>query len=447
MFGFISNWISRLAGTLIQLVQVPVLLHFWGKLLFGDWLLVSAIPVYLSFSNVGFGSVASNEMTMMMGREDQEGALSVFQSCWWLIAGICSAVTLVFAAVVYFAPIAHWLKLQQMSETDAKWVIFCLGASVTLGQLEQLLGAAYTCVGRYPYGTFLKSMMTLVAFALMLIPVVMGRGAAAAAFALSVANAAGTVAFCFLLRRDIPWLRFGWHYASWREIRRLTGPAFAFMGFPIGNSLNLQGTLLAVGHVLGSGDVVIFSTARTVSRVALQMVQLVNNTFWPELSSSFGAGNLQLVRALHRRSCQLALAFALAMILFMLTIGPWFLTHWTLHNVPPSPRLLFLLLLSVFFYSLWSTSSTLLMAINQHRRLSINYVFATGVTIVATVIMAKFFGLLGAAASLILSEVIMDLYVVPASLRISEDSWSGFLRAMLHVPDELRPRALVARFR
>ena len=334
-----------------------------------------------------------------------------------------------------------------MSETDAKWVIFCLGVAVTLGQLEQLLGAAYTCVGKYPYGTFLKSMMTLIAFAIMLIPVVLGRGVAAAALALSIANAAGTIVFCFLVRRDIPWLRFGSQYASWSEIRRLTGPAFAFMGFPIGNALNLQGTLLAVGHVLGPGDVVIFSTARTVSRVALQMVQLVNNTFWPELSSSFGSGNLSLVRALHRRSCQLALGISLVIIVFMLTVGPWFLTHWTLHNVPPSPKLLFLLLVSVFFYSLWSTSSTLLMAINQHRRLSLNYVLATGVTIIATVLLAKRFGLLGAAASLILSECIMDLYVLPASLRISDDTWGGFLRAMLHTPDALRPRQLLARLR
>lgn len=446
-FGFLSNWVSRLAGSLIQLIQVPVFLHFWGKLLYGDWLLVSAIPVYLSFSNVGFGSVASNEMTMRMGREDQRGALGVFQSCWWLIAAICSAVTLLFAVVVYLAPVAHWLKLQQMSEGDAKWVIFCLGTAVTFGQLEQLLGAAYTCVGKYPYGTFLKSVMTIVSFAVMLAPVALGYGAVATAAALSVANGIGTVVFWFLVRRDLPWLRFGWEYASVAEIKRLTGPAFAFMGFPIGNSLNLQGTLLAVGHVLGSGDVVIFATARTVSRVALQMVQLVNNTFWPELSSSFGAGNMALVRSLHRRSCQLALGIAFALILFMSTVGPWFLTHWTLHNVPPSPRLLFLLLVSVFFYSLWSTSSTLLMAINQHRRLSLNYLAATGITIAATVLMARFFGLLGAAASLILSELIMDVYVLPASLRISEDTWGGFLRAMLHIPETLRPRALLARLR
>ena len=40
---------------------------------------------------------------------------------------------------------------------------------------------------------------------------------------------------------------------------------------------------MAVGYALGPTAVVIFSTARTVSRVALQMVQMVNNTFEPEI--------------------------------------------------------------------------------------------------------------------------------------------------------------------
>lgn len=447
ILGFVSNWVSRLAGSIIQLIQVPVFLHYWPTALYGDWLIVNAIPSYLSFSNIGFGSVAGNEMTMLMGREDQGGALRVFQSCWWLIVMICSVVTFAFAAAVYVLPVAEWLHLSVMTQADAKWVIFVLGIGVLFGQLEQLMQSAYTCVGRYPYGTFLKSMTTLAAFLGMLVPVVMGRGVRSAAVTFTLINAVGTAVLCVSVRRDVPWIRFGWQHARMAEIKRLTGPAVAFMGFPIGNALNLQGTLLAVGHVLGSVDVVVFGTARTVSRFALQMVQMVNSTFWPELSSSFGAGNLPLVRALHRRSCQMAIAIAVVLIATMMTIGPWFLTHWTSHKVPPSPRLLFLLLLSVLFYSLWSTSSTLMSAINQHRRLSMYYLLATSLTIVMTVVLAKYHGLLGAAASLVLSEVIMDVYVLPASLRISEDSWAGFGRSLLHIPQALRPRVLLARLR
>ncbi len=445
--GLFSNWISRMAGTVIQLVQVPVFLHFWPMALYGDWLVVNAIPSYLSFSNIGFGSVAANEMTMMMGRKDREGALRVFQSCWWLIVLLCGVATLLFAGLLYALPVARWLNLNLITQTDAKWVIFLLGLAVLFGQLEQLLQSAYTCVGRYSFGSLLKSILTLIAFAATLVPVALGHGVRATALVYAAANAAGTAVLCYRVRKDVPWVHYGWQHARLAEIRRLAGPAVAFMGFPIGNALNLQGTLLAVGHVLGSTDVVIFGTARTVSRVALQMVQMVNSTFWPELSGAFGAGDMPLVRALHRRACQMALGIALVLLTAMMTVGPWFLTHWTRHKVPPSPRLLFVLMVSVFFYSLWSTSSTLLAAINRHHRLSVYYLVATSVTIATTVLAARFYGLLGAAGSLVLSEIIMDSYVLPASLRLSGDTWAGFFQAMAHVPHALRPGALLLRLR
>jgi O-antigen/teichoic acid export membrane protein len=447
VLGFISNWIGRLAGTIIQLVQVPVFLHFWSKTLYGEWLIIIAIPSYLTFSSIGFGSVAGNEMTMLMARGEQDAALRVFQSCWWFIVGICSIVVIALGAAVYFLPLAHWLQLRLITPDDARWVIFYLGCATLFGQLEQLVQSAYTCIGRYPYGTFIKSCLSLTAFAVMMIPVFLGHGARATALAFAIANAVGTVVLCIMARRDIPWLRYGWTHARFSEIRGLAGPAIAFMGFPIGNALNLQGTLLAVGYALGPDDVVNFGTARMVSRVALQMVQMVNSTFWPELSSSYGARNFELVRTLHRRACQVALVIAVVLILAMMTIGPWFLTHWTAHKVPPSPRLLFLLLLSVLFYSLWSTSSTLIAAINQHRKLAAYYIVATAATLIVTYFMARRYGLLGAAGSLILSELIMDVYVLPTSLRLSHDTWGGFLGSLWHIPETLRPRAILARLR
>jgi hypothetical protein len=102
-------------------------------------MIVTAVPSYLNISNFGFGNVAGNEMTMMSARGDREGALRVFQSCWWLITIICSACILVLGAVLYLFPAAHYLRLHAIGETDTKWIIFYLGCSVLLGQLEALL--------------------------------------------------------------------------------------------------------------------------------------------------------------------------------------------------------------------------------------------------------------------------------------------------------------------
>jgi len=43
--------------------------------------------------------------------------------------------------------------------------------------------------------------------------------------------------------------------------------------------------------------------------------------------------------------------------------------------------------------------------------------------------------------------LIMDAYVLPASLKIAHDTWGGFLGAMLHYPQSLRPAALRSRLR
>src|SRR5579884_2325365 len=164
ILGFLSNWVSKLANAIIQLVQVPIFFRHWSTSVYGNWLILSGIPSYLAISSIGFGNVASNEMTMLNSAGDRDGALRVFQSCWWLIALICVAVGLLLVPVLLFLPIGSLLNVRAISDTDTKWIIFYLGVSTLLGQLEQLMGAAYTCVARYPYGSFLKSLITLAAF-------------------------------------------------------------------------------------------------------------------------------------------------------------------------------------------------------------------------------------------------------------------------------------------
>jgi O-antigen/teichoic acid export membrane protein len=386
-------------------------------------------------------------MTMMVARNDRDGALRVFQSCWWLIILICATTVVLFSGALYYLPAARLLKLSHISEYDTKWIIFYLGLSVLFGQIEQLLQSAYRSIGRYPYGTFLKNMFSLFAFGCMITSVALGGGPRVTALVFASVNVAITLFFCILVRRDIPWIEYGWQHASFGEIRKLARPAIAFMGFPLGNALSLQGSLLAVGYALGPTEVVVFSTARTVSRVALQMVQMINTTFEPEMSIAFGARNYDLTRTLLRRACQLALLVAFALVIIMMTFGPWFLHRWTGGHVPANRALLSILLLVVIFYALWSTSATLMTSTNQHQRLATYYIIGTSLSCVLCYIFARVWGLYGAAASLLISEAVMNLYVVPACLRIAHDTMPAFLASLLHYPHSLRPAILLARIR
>jgi O-antigen/teichoic acid export membrane protein len=446
-WSFLSNIVSRFSQTAITFIQVPVFLHFWSVPLYGEWLVLNSIPNYLAFSNSGFGTVAGNDMTMLVAGGDRERALQVFQSCWWLILTICTTITLLLCGTLYFLPAARLLKISTISETDTKWIIFYLAVSILLAQLEMLLQSAYRSIGRYPYGAFVKSAMAVAAFSCTLLSVILGYGARTTALVYAVASIAGTIFLALLVKHDIPWIEFGWRHARFSEIRRITRPAIAFMGFPIGIALNMQGTLLAVSYALGPVSVVVFSTARTVSRGALQMVQMINSTFEPELTLSFGAGKIDLTRALHRRACQLALLVAVVAVSGVMVVGPYFLHHWTGGHVPPSRGLLSVLLVVVVVYALWSTSSTLLTSTNQHQKMAAVYLAATSLTCVACYFFARWEGLFGAAAALLLSELAMNCYVLPESLHIAQDTFPAFMASMLHYPESLKPAALLARLR
>jgi O-antigen/teichoic acid export membrane protein len=447
VWSFLSATVARLAQTAIQFVQVPVFLHFWSVPLYGEWLILNSIPTYLWFSNAGFGNVAGNEMTMLVAGGDRDSALRVFQSCWWLIVGVCAAFTAALSGVLYFLPIARMLNIHSITESDTKWIIFYLAVSVLLAALEQLLQSAYRSIGRYPYGTFVKSAMAVIAFACTMIPVALGKGPLATAKVYAAASIGGTIFLSILVKRDIPWIEFGWKRARFSEIRRLFRPAVAYMAFPVGQSLNMSGPQLALNYAVGPFAVVVFTTARTVSRGALQMVQMVNSTFEPEMTLAYGAKNIELVRSLHRRACQLALIVAVALVAGVMTVGPYFLHAWTGGHVPPSRGLLTVLLLGVIIYALWSTSSTLMTATNQHQRLAVIYLIATAVTCAVCFGAAWAAGLYGAAAALLLADLAMNFYVLPASLRIAHDTFGGFMASMLHYPESLRPAAVLARLR
>ena len=440
--GFGVNVFSRGVSTLIQVVSVPIFLRHWGVDLYGDWLLLNSIPTYFALSDIGFGSTAGNEMTMLMANGRQAEALDVFQSVLALTTAISTAVGALFLAVVWFLPFNRWLNVTSISPHNTHVVILLLALSVLLTMQEGLFQAAFRCVAQYAYGTFLKSLIQLVSFTGLSVAVLLGGGVVQAAEVFCGVNALGTLLLWLALRRSVPWIRYGVGHARLATLEQLAGPSVSFMAFPVGNALSLQGMLLVIGHILGPGAVVVFSTARTVSRTAIQFMQLINNTVWPEMSVAVGAGNWPLARSLHRRSCQISIALGFAVTVPLALLGPAIWRKWTVHQFATDRLLLDLMLLLVLFSSLWFTSSVALAATNRHQRLAIVYLVATSASLATAWVLCHWLGLRGAAIALIGAEIFMSAFVLRASLSYLNDTVGGFLSAMLTLP-RLRPGAPV----
>ena len=78
--GFGANIYGQVATIFIQLLSVPVYLHYWNTQIYGEWLMLSAVPAYFSMADVGLVAVASNKMTMLSAKGKHAESNRVFQS-------------------------------------------------------------------------------------------------------------------------------------------------------------------------------------------------------------------------------------------------------------------------------------------------------------------------------------------------------------------------------
>jgi O-antigen/teichoic acid export membrane protein len=230
------------------------------------------------------------------------------------------------------------------------------------------------------------------------------------------------------------WLRVGFQHAHWRTVGDMTGAAFAFMAFPAGNAISIQGMLLVIGMTLGPAAVSAFSTMRTLTRVTTLMIDFAKGSIWGELSTAFGARDFALARRLHDGACQWTLWLSILSAGVMAMFGPWAYHMWTHGRTAFDLHVFYLLVLVSLADSLWIVSSITSVACNRHMPVSVTVIVSTLCAVGVAFVVAPHFGLAGAASSLFLIDVMMTYMVFRTSLRLLEHHVGAFVSRIARPP-------------
>jgi O-antigen/teichoic acid export membrane protein len=435
--GLSATALGPLMTAIIQLASVPCLMHFWGAAKYGDWLILFAIPSYLTLSDLGFGDASGSDMTMRVAAGDRPGAIETFQSSWVLLSLVSLFVALLAAAVVWQVHWHNWLKLATLSDRYASAVVLVLGLYMSVSQQCGILESGFRCDGNFATGNVGGTVIRVVECATGTASGALSGSLLVAASAYLISRIAGTIAYGLVLRRKNRWLSVGFRFAKFSKVKELAVPAFGFIALPLANAISIQGLTLVIGSVLGSVAVVQFSTLRTLSRVNFQLMTVIAWVLWPELSRAFGAGNLRLARTLHRHAYQAGLALSVMAGLALWFLGPVLYRGWIRSAVRFDANTFHILLLVTFVNSLWFTSSVVPMSTNAHHRITVAYVGFSLLAVGAGRILLARQGLSGGAMVLLLIEIPMTYLVLKTSLRQLQEKLADFLRGILVLPVRL----------
>lgn len=399
-----------------QLLLVPLFFRLWGAERYGEWLLLSAIPAYLVLADLGIGSAAANEMAMRAGAGDRPGAQQTFRGAQ-AVAWLAALGVLVLGGVAAAVCVGWgWPSLTHLSAREAAAVLWLLCLQVALGFSGGVVQAGFRCAGFNGLGTTWANVSRLLEGLASAAVLVAGAGALALCLATLAVRALLLGWQWVLLRRRCLWLFEPRQAADAGLVRRLLWPSLAFMAFPVGLALALQGPILIIGGLFGPAAVATFSAMRTLARLPVQFTNVLNAAVAPEVSRAHGQAMPGAVQRLHRRAWWATAGFGLLACGALAWLGPWLGTWWLGEGRHDQGLLVGLLLVS-WVSAVWNVSSIVLTATNRHVRLSAVFLAVNALGLALAWGMGSVWGLPALVGALVCAELLMLLWVTPAARR------------------------------
>ena len=443
-----ANAFGQAINIASQLVLTPLFFAHWGAGRFGEWLLLSSIPTYLSVADIGFASAAANEMAIQSGAGSLELARRTFRVAL-RIAAIASSVALGLGALLAASTAYFSLpRLQEIAPFDAALVLLLLAACVAATFASNLAYAGFRASHHNAFSVLLMNCSRMAEMLVQMALLLRSTSVVGLAAAILLVRLA-TVALQFhFLRSRVAWLLEPTESFDRGILLRLAKPSLAFLSFPLGSALSIQGPLIVLGTAFGGTAVAAFSTLRTLTRIPVQVTNALNNSVWPEVSRAWGAGDLDLVRRLHRGTTSITLLFTILASLVLAFVGRAACRIWLHGQDIYEPSLFTALLLLSIPCALWNSSYVTIGAINRHVRAGIGFVAINVFAIGAAYLFARQIAALGIAYVMLAADTLMAIYVIRESLRMSGDHLPDYLIS-IGSGEELRTRiiAIMHRFR
>jgi O-antigen/teichoic acid export membrane protein len=418
--GVTANAFAFASSTGLQLLMVPVLVHFWGLSLYGVWVIVSTIPSYLVLSNFGVAMVAGNEMAALIGAGNKARARVIYSTAIAAIVALSVAVLLIGAAVVALIPDKVMPADPHVAATDMRAAIMALviyGVAVIAADLPM---AKYRATGRYARGT---SMMAGVLVAERL--AVMGvaaLGFVPAAVALAGMRVAGTVGMLLDVSRAEAELRPRLADASWAEAKRLAWLGSGMILFTLALAVNLQGPIVVLGAALAPAAVGLFSATRTLSRLGIQATGVVTASINAEFALVWGSQSIAGRRRLFAVNFAVSMAILAVGLVALLAFGQQVTRLWLVGIAQPSFALIALLAVAAALQGCWLATGSLILSANRQFAVTPMALILAVVAIAAGAVAAPRWGPEGMAAVLCGAEALMVAWVFRQAAKVGVGS-------------------------
>ncbi|MEL7311221.1 MAG: hypothetical protein AAFN07_06920 [Pseudomonadota bacterium] len=408
-----------------QLLGAAIWIQSWGVEVYGEWVMLSLIPMLATRGSSGLFHVAASQMIAAVAGNQRDAAAHTLRvlrraQTFWL-AGI--ALVLVVISTTLFASNPNpQISFLSVAAITAVFVI-----QFGLFQWQQADLTMLKAEGQAPRAVLWQTAFrTAFVIAILVCSIWFGP-------ALSLTVAVVAQALVWLLTH----IRLGSLRAQYDvhvdSTARVSMPALIrqglqFSAFPLGqiglHSIAVWAVGLAASPVAGAA----FHNMRTISRMLVLVARAVEQALRLEMSAVIIRDGIDLAKTLCRRAFNITLIIGIVWTAALLWIGPWVFRWITRGELAFDLVVFTLLCLAALCFSLAQPFSAALFAINRHGPLANRYVLLL-IAAAVTIVIVAFRGITSVAIGMLAADFALLILAQHALSEVRHNTVGG----MTHV--------------
>jgi O-antigen/teichoic acid export membrane protein len=398
---------NQLIRIFAQLLLVPLFLKHWGPIVYKDWVVLTAIMTFVGICDFGIASYFRVRFIDLVARDDRVGLQKEVRVA--LLSALCVGIAVLSStyAILFYLNSHSYLNFSGFEGEAIIWCFLFLTVSISFSFCEEILRSLYYAHAEFSRGegifaiynsAIVLSIAALLAFDMS--PVVVSL----VYFIVPVILAS---AVCADVLQRYPDIGIRFRIPRIGELRQIVPQSLLLFTFPLSQTLVVSAPIMLFA-ILGvpALSILTFTMIRTITGLVRQGAYQFAAGTGIEMARDQAQGEYERCRDLYYATGQIVTGLAGLFGGFVTWATAPFLRLWTSAVVPDDPYLVACFMACLFLAAPGQGAAMLLTYRGEGKPLAVAWCSLSAAGLFFSVVLVPIFGVLAAALSFGLAEVL-----------------------------------------
>ena len=368
--GISENIIDRCINVIIKFIEPIIFISLASIETYGTWLVIFSLPAYIMISDLGFSTVGQNQINMNIKLGKFKAAQKNFLNTLNLMIILNIIFSIFFFILLKKLFDIGFLKLENINSKEFYSISIIIILYTFIHQLNGLYLGVYPAHNKYYFKIRVGYISKILEICLLFYGLLNNNSFQIILLYFLVFK---ILIFIFIFidtKMKYDWIKFQLTLDK-NYIKKNFSHATSYLMFPITNALKYQSTNLIINAFLGPKYVAILSIYLTLSRVMVNFTSITDGIIKVEVAKLWISKQFKNLKKIFIFNIQITFYFSIMIILFLFFFNEMIFKIWMGETFVIERNLLYILILSTFFQSLFFSSSTLLISTNNFKKITL----------------------------------------------------------------------------